>query len=204
MMEIGLVMLITGTACLLFAIESRKLYQLNDGGAVVLGALTMMIMMGLMGLILYNVGKLKKYSEKIAEGGALMIAIGALLDIIGGTMLLFSYECKKIDDFNKDGAVFLGAGTMVALLAVMGVIMTALGTMTPLLPFIAAGAVVMTAIAGIMTLVSGTMILFMKALELMLPYNEGQLKKLGKTTVALYDVMYDVIKAAAPNPIQMV
>ena len=203
MMEIGLVMLITGTACLLFAIESRKLYQLNDGGAVVLGALTMTIMMGLMGLILYNVGKLKKYSEKIAEGGALMIAIGALLDIIGGTMLLFSYECKKIDDFNKDGAVFLGAGTMVALLAVMGVIMTALGTMTPLLPFIAAGAVVMTAIAGIMTLVSGTMILFMKALELMLPYNEGQLKKLGKTTVALYDVMYDVIKAAAPNPIQM-
>lgn len=203
MMEIGLVMLITGTACLLFAIESRKLYQLNDGGAVVLGALTMIIMMGLMGLILYNVGKLKKYSEKIAEGGALMIAIGALLDIIGGTMLLFSYECKKIDDFNKDGAVFLGAGTMVALLAVMGVIMTALGTMTPLLPFIAAGAVVMTAIAGIMTLVSGTMILFMKALELMLPYNEGQLKKLGKTTVALYDVMYDVIKAAAPNPIQM-
>ena len=203
MMEIGLVMLITGTACLLFAIESRKLYQLNDGGAVVLGALTMMIMMGLMGLILYNVGKLKKYSEKIAEGGALMIAIGALLDIIGGTMLLFSYECKKIDDFNKDGAVFLGAGTMVALLAVMGVIMTALGAMTPLLPFIAAGAVVMTAIAGIMTLVSGTMILFMKALELMLPYNEGQLKKLGKTTVALYDVMYDVIKAAAPNPIQM-
>lgn len=204
MMEIGLVMLITGTACLLFAIESRKLYQLNDGGAVVLGALTMTIMMGLMGLILYNVGKLKKYSEKIAEGGALMIAIGALLDIIGGTMLLFSYECKKIDDFNKDGAVFLGAGTMVALLAVMGVIMTALGTMTPLLPFIAAGAVVMTAIAGIMTLVSGTMILFMKALELMLPYNEVQLKKLGKTTVALYDVMYDVIKAAAPNPIQMV
>lgn len=203
MMEIGLVMLITGTACLLFAIESRKLYQLNDGGAVVLGALTMTIMMGLMGLILYNVGKLKKYSEKIAEGGALMIAIGALLDIIGGTMVLFSYECKKIDDFNKDGAVFLGAGTMVALLAVMGVIMTALGTMTPLLPFIAAGAVVMTAIAGIMTLVSGTMILFMKALELMLPYNEGQLKKLGKTTVTLYDVMYDVIKAAAPNPIQM-
>lgn len=203
MMEIGLVMLITGTACLLFAIESRKLYQLNDGGAVVLGALTMTIMMGLMGLILYNVGKLKKYSEKIAEGGALMIAIGALLDIIGGTMLLFSYECKKIDDFNKDGAVFLGAGTMVALLAVMGVIMTALGTMTPLLPFIAAGAVVMTAIAGIMTLVSGTMILFMKALELMLPYNEVQLKKLGKTTVTLYDVMYDVIKAAAPNPIQM-
>lgn len=203
MMEIGLVMLITGTACLLFAIESRKLYQLNDGGAVVLGALTMMIMMGLMGLILYNVGKLKKYSEKIAEGGALMIAIGALLDIIGGTMLLFSYECKKIDDFNKDGAVFLGAGTMIALLAVMGVIMIALGTMTPLLPFIAAGAVVMTAIAGIMTLVSGTMILFMKALELMLPYNEVQLKKLGKTAVALYEVMYDVIKAAAPNPIQM-
>lgn len=203
MMEIGLVMLITGTACLLFAIESRKLYQLNDGGAVVLGALTMTIMMGLMGLILYNVGKLKKYSEKIAEGGALMIAIGALLDIIGGTMLLFSYECKKIDDFNKGGAVFLGAGTMVALLAVMGVIMTALGTMTPLLPFIAAGAVVMTAIAGIMTLVSGTMILFMKVLELMLPYNEVQLKKLGKTTVTLYDVMYDVIKAAAPNPIQM-
>ena len=203
MMEIGLVMLITGTACLLFAIESRKLYQLNDGGAVVLGALTMTIMMGLMGLILYNVGKLKKYSEKIAEGGALMIAIGALLDIIGGTMVLFAFEAKKIDDLNKGGAVFLGAGTMVALLAVMGVIMTALGTMTPLLPFIAAGAVVMTAIAGIMTLVSGTMILFMKALELMLPYNEGQLKKLGKTTVALYDVMYDVIKAAAPNPIQM-
>lgn len=203
MMEIGLVMLITGTACLLFAIESRKLYQLNDGGAVVLGALTMTIMMGLMGLILYNVGKLKKYSEKIAEGGALMIAIGALLDIIGGTMVLFAFEAKKIDDLNKGGAVFLGAGTMVALLAVMGVIMTALGTMTPLLPFIAAGAVVMTAIAGIMTLVSGTMILFMKALELMLPYNEGQLKKLGKTTVTLYDVMYDVIKAAAPNPIQM-
>lgn len=203
MMEIGLVMLITGTACLLFAIESRKLYQLNDGGAVVLGALTMMIMMGLMGLILYNVGKLKKYSEKIAEGGALMIAIGALLDIIGGTMVLFAFEAKKIDDLNKGGAVFLGAGTMVALLAVMGVIMTALGTMTPLLPFIAAGAVVMTAIAGIMTLVSGTMILFMKALELMLPYNDGQLKKLGKTAVTLFDVMYDVIKAAAPNPIQM-
>ena len=60
MMQIGLVMLITGTACLLFALEARMLYQLNDGGAVVLGALTMMIMMGLMGLILNKVGELSK------------------------------------------------------------------------------------------------------------------------------------------------
>ena len=60
MMEIGLVILITGTACLLFAIESRKLYQLNDGGAAVLGALTMMIMMGLMGLILNKVGQISQ------------------------------------------------------------------------------------------------------------------------------------------------
>ena len=29
------------------------------------------------------------------------------------------------------------------------------------------------------------------------------MRETGKTAVALYDVMYDVIKAAAPNPIQM-
>lgn len=205
MMEIGLVMLITGTACLLFAIESRKLYQLNDGGAAVLGALTMMIMMGLMGLILNKVGQIsQEQAVNIAIGGVIMIAIGALMDIIGGTMVLFAFEAKKIDDLNKGGAVFLGAGTMILLLGIMGTLMTVLGTMAPILPFIAIGGAVMIAIAGVMTVVTGTMILFMKALELMLPYNEGQLKKLGKTTVALYDVMYDVIKAAAPNPIQMV
>lgn len=205
MMQIGLVMLITGTACLLFALEARMLYQLNDGGAVVLGALTMMIMMGLMGLILNKVGELsKKQALTIAKGGAIMIAIGALMDIIGGTMVLFAWEAKKVDDLNKGGAVFLGAATMVLLLGSMGAIMTALGAMTPLVPFIVAGGVVMTAIAGVMTVVTGTMILFMKALELMLPYNTEKLKKTGETAVTLFEVMFDVIKAAAPNPVQMV
>lgn len=204
MTAVAIVMLVTGTACLAFAIESKKILELNEGGAVFLGAAVMVGVLGLMGLIMYGVSKLEKFLPDTIIGGIVMSAIGAVMDIVGGTMVLFAWEAKKIDELNKGGAVFLGAATMIGLLTIMGTFMTALGAMTPILPFIALGAVVMTAIAGVMTVVTGTMILFMKALELMLPYNTEKLKKTGETAVTLFEVMFDVIKAAAPNPVQMI
>ncbi len=204
MTAVAIVMLVIGTACLAFAIESKKILELNEGGAVFLGAAVMAGVLGLMGLVMYGVSKLEKFLPDTIIGGIVMSAIGAVMDIVGGTMVLFAWEAKKIDDLNKGGAVFLGAATMIGLLTIMGTFMTALGAMTPILPFITLGAVVMTAIAGVMTVVTGTMILFMKALELMLPYNTEKLKKTGETAVTLFEVMFDVIKAAAPNPVQMV
>lgn len=204
MTAVAIVMLVTGAACLAFAIESKKILELNEGGAVFLGAAVMAGVLGLMGLVMYGVSKLEKFLPDTIIGGIVMSAIGAVMDIVGGTMVLFAWEAKKIDDLNKGGAVFLGAATMIGLLTIMGTFMTALGAMTPILPFITLGAVVMTAIAGVMTVVTGTMILFMKALELMLPYNTEKLKKTGETAVTLFEVMFDVIKAAAPNPVQMV
>ena len=204
MTAVAIVMLVTGAACLAFAIESKKILELNEGGAVFLGAAVMACVLGLMGLVMYGVSKLEKFLPDTIIGGIVMSAIGAVMDIVGGTMVLFAWEAKKIDDLNKGGAVFLGAATMIGLLTIMGTFMTALGAMTPILPFITLGAVVMTAIAGVMTVVTGTMILFMKALELMLPYNTEKLKKTGETAVTLFEVMFDVIKAAAPNPVQMV
>lgn len=204
MTAVAIVMLVTGAACLAFAYEAKKVLELNEGGAVFLGAAVMIGVLGLMGLVMYGVSKLEEFLPYTIIGGIVMTAIGAVMDIVGGTMVIFAWEAKKINDLNKGGAVFLGAATMIGLLAIMGTFMTALGAMTPILPFIALGAVVMTAIAGVMTVVSGTMILFMKALELMLPYNTEKLKKTGETAVTLFDVMFDVIKAAAPNPVQMV
>ena len=204
MTAVAIVMLVTGAACLAFAIESKKILELNEGGAVFLGAAVMAGVLGLIGLVMYGVSKLEKFLPDTIIGGIVMSAIGAVMDIVGGTMVLFAWEAKKIDDLNKGGAVFLGAATMIGLLTIMGTFMTALGAMTPILPFITLGAVVMTAIAGVMTVVTGTMILFMKALELMLPYNTEKLKKTGETAVTLFEVMFDVIKAAAPNPVQMV
>jgi len=201
MTAVAIVMLVTGAACLAFAIESKKILELNEGGAVFLGAAVMACVLGLMGLVMYGVSKLEKFLPDTIIGGIVMSAIGAVMDIVGGTMVLFAWEAKKIDDLNKGGAVFLGAATMIGLLTIMGTFMTALGAMTPILPFITLGAVVMTAIAGVMTVVTGTMILFMKALELMLPYNTEKLKKTGETAVTLFEVMFDVIKAAAPNPV---
>ena len=204
MTAVAIVMLVTGAACLAFALEAKKILELNKDGAVFEGAAVMAGVLGLMGLVMYGVSKLEKFLPDTIIGGVVMTAIGAVMDIVGGTMVLFAWEAKKIDDLNKGGAVFLGAATMIGLLTIMGTFMTALGAMTPILPFIALGAVVMTAIAGVMTVVTGTMVLFMKALELMLPYNEEKLKKVGKTAVTLFDVMFDVIKAAAPNPTQMI
>lgn len=203
MTAVAVVMLATGTACLLFAYEAKKIDELNKGGAVFLGAATMIGTLALMGAVMLGISKLEQFLPDTIIGGIVMTAIGALMDITGATLLLFAYEAKKVDDLNKGGAVFLGAATMIGLFAIMGTVFTAIGALTPLLPLIIAGGAVLTVIGGIMTVVSGVMVLFMKALSLVMVMNEQKMRETGKTAVALYEVMYDVIKAAAPNPIQM-
>lgn len=203
MTAVAVVMLATGTACLLFAYEVKKIDDLNKGGAVFLGAATMIGTLALMGAVMFGISKLEQFLPDTIIGGIVMTAIGVLMDITGATLLLFAYEAKKVDDLNKDGAVFLGAATMIGLFAIMGTVFTAIGALIPLLPLIIAGGAVLTVIGGIMTVVSGVMILFMKALSLVMVMNEQKMRETGKTAVALYEVMYDVIKAAAPNPIQM-
>lgn len=203
MTAVAVVMLATGTACLLFAYEVKKIDDLNKGGAVFLGAATMIGTLALMGAVMFGISKLEQFLPDTIIGGIVMTAIGVLMDITGATLLLFAYEAKKVDDLNKGGAVFLGAATMIGLFAIMGTVFTAIGSLTPLLPLIIAGGAVLTVIGGIMTVVSGVMILFMKALSLVMVMNEQKMRETGKTAVALYEVMYDVIKAAAPNPIQM-
>lgn len=203
MTAVAVVMLATGTACLLFAYEVKKIDDLNKGGAVFLGAATMIGTLALMGAVMFGISKLEQFLPDTIIGGIVMTAIGVLMDITGATLLLFAYEAKKVDDLNKGGAVFLGAATMIGLFAIMGTVFTAIGALTPLLPLIIAGGAVLTVIGGIMTVVSGVMILFMKALSLVMVMNEQKMRETGKTAVALYEVMYDVIKAAAPNPIQM-
>ena len=203
MSAVAVVMLATGTACLLFAYEAKKIDELNKGGAVFLGAATMIGTLALMGAVMFGISKLEQFLPDTIIGGIVMTAIGALMDITGATLLLFAYEAKKVDDLNKGGAVFLGAATMIGLFAIMGTVFTAIGALTPLLPLIIAGGAVLTIIGGIMTVVSGVMVLFMKALSLVMVMNEQKMRETGKTAVALYEVMYDVIKAAAPNPIQM-
>ena len=203
MTAVAVVMLATGTACLLFAYEAKKIDELNKGGAVFLGAATMIGTLALMGAVMFGISKLEQFLPDTIIGGIVMTAIGALMDITGATLLLFAYEAKKVDDLNKGGAVFLGAATMIGLFAIMGTVFTAIGALTPLLPLIIAGGAVLTIIGGIMTVVSGVMVLFMKALSLVMVMNEQKMRETGKTAVALYEVMYDVIKAAAPNPIQM-
>lgn len=203
MTAVAVVMLATGTACLLFAYEAKKIDELNKGGAVFLGAATMIGTLALMGAVMLGISKLEQFLPDTIIGGIVMTAIGALMDITGATLLLFAYEAKKVDDLNKGGAVFLGAATMIGLFAIMGTVFTAIGALTPLLPLIIAGGAVLTVIGGIMTVVSGVMVLFMKALSLVMVMNEQKMRETGKTAVALYEVMFDVIKAAAPNPIQM-
>lgn len=203
MTSVAVVMLATGTACLLFAYEAKKVDELNKGGAVFLGAATMIGTLALMGAVMLGISKLEQFLPDTIIGGIVMTAIGALMDITGATLLLFAYEAKKVDDLNKGGAVFLGAATMIGLFAIMGTVFTAIGALTPLLPLIIAGGAVLTVIGGIMTVVSGVMVLFMKALSLVMVMNEQKMRETGKTAVALYEVMFDVIKAAAPNPIQM-
>lgn len=203
MTAVAVVMLATGTACLLFAYEAKKIDDLNKGGAVFLGAATMIGTLALMGAVMFGISKLEQFLPDTIIGGIVMSAIGILMDITGATLLLFAYEAKKVDDLNKGGAVFLGAATMIGLFAIMGTVFTAIGALTPLLPLIIAGGAVLTVIGGIMTVVSGVMVLFMKALSLVMVMNEQKMRETGKTAVALYEVMYDVIKAAAPNPIQM-
>lgn len=203
MTAVAVVMLATGTACLLFAYEAKKIDDLNKGGAVFLGAATMIGTLALMGAVMFGISKLEQFLPDTIIGGIVMSAIGVLMDITGATLLLFAYEAKKVDDLNKGGAVFLGAATMIGLFSIMGTVFTAIGALTPLLPLIIAGGAVLTVIGGIMTVVSGVMVLFMKALSLVMVMNEQKMRETGKTAVALYEVMYDVIKAAAPNPIQM-
>ena len=172
MTAVAVVMLATGTACLLFAYEAKKIDDLNKGGAVFLGAATMIGTLALMGAVMFGISKLEQFLPDTIIGGIVMTAIGVLMDITGATLLLFAYEAKKVDDLNKGGAVFLGAATMIGLFAIMGTVFTAIGALTPLLPLIIAGGAVLTVIGGIMTVVSGVMVLFMKALSLVMVMNE--------------------------------
>lgn len=168
------------------------------GAGVVLGIIA------IFGSVLFLIGKFAdKFAVELAIGAIIMTAVAVVMLATGTACLLFAYEAKKIDELNKGGAVFLGAATMIGLFAIMGTVFTAIGALTPLLPLIIAGGAVLTVIGGIMTVVSGVMVLFMKALSLVMVMNEQKMRETGKTAVALYEVMYDVIKAAAPNPIQM-
>ena len=160
MTAMSAVIAIIGVCILGFAWTAKKVWEFNKDNAVVFGGLMIVSIIGVMGLIMFAVGKFaEKYASYIITGGVIMAATGALMDIVGLTCLGFAWMAKKVWEFNKDNAVIWGGLLMISILGVMGAIMTAVGAASEALaPLIVVGGIVMI-IAGILMDIVGVLIL---------------------------------------------
>ena len=164
MTALSVVMTLVGAAVYIFALECNKINELNKGGAVFIGALIIIGLIGLMGLVMTGVGLLVKFAPLTAIGGVIMIGIGVIMTLTGAAVLAFALEAKAINDIGSE-EIFTGAGIMVKVLALMGTVMTDIGLLAPLLPLIAIGNVILLAIGGLMTILAATMNTFINIIK---------------------------------------
>lgn len=206
MMGIAAVLLITGYATGIFAKNAKDVWELNTGGAVLLGGTLMLAILGSMGAVMYFVGdKLMKPAilKSIAIGSALMSGIGVLLAIIGETVGVFAKNAALVSQLNKQGDLLGGVGLIVLLLGAFTAIFAVVGSLTAILPLILAGAATMTVVSGAIFIIAGVMSVFLSVIQKTLKFKEDQIRQQGSIMVAIFDVIFNVIKKACPNPLQL-
>ena len=101
MTAVAVVMLATGTACLLFAYEAKKINELNKGGAVFLGAATMIGLFAIMGTVFTAIGALTPLLPLIIAGGAVLTVIGGIMTVVSGVMVLFMKALSLVMVMNE-------------------------------------------------------------------------------------------------------
>ena len=205
----GVVIDIVGLTVLGFAWISKKIWDLNKKNAVIYGGLLMVGILVVMGLVLGVVGAVMLAAWEVllpvlGAGAATLILLGVVINIIGLEVLLFSWIASKIWDFNKDNSVKDGAVVMIDLLVDMGLVLTKASLLLPLVPFIVAGGAALTIIGGFITALSGILNLFIGAMSHLLVFGKEKIQEAGEIMCTTFDVLFDVIKAAAPNPLQLV
>ena len=167
MAGVGIILLILGKFLKSFANSAVEVWKLNGSkplGPVVYGAGLIVTIVGIMGLIMYALGKIAKKKsllKNIVGGGLLAMAIGALADIVAGEMWLFAKAAASIYNMNKDNAVIWGGLLIIGILGVMTTIFGILGALSETVGVAAVvGGIVALIIGALADIVAGEMWLF--------------------------------------------
>lgn len=167
MAAVGVILLILGKFLKSFANSAVEVWKLNGSkpfGPVVYGAGLIVTIVGIMGLIMYALGKIAKKKsllKDIVGGGLLALAIGALADIVAGEMWLFAKAAASIYNMNKDNAVIWGGLLIIGILGVMTTIFGILGALSETVGVAAVvGGIVALIIGALADIVAGEMWLF--------------------------------------------
>lgn len=146
------------------------------GGGIIVGIITVM------GLIVIGLGKIDK--KMLIQGGLVVAGIGGLLWLLSATMDPFIDLCIKVNENAR--AIASGGLEIVGILVSFGVIMGGIGALMliPIIPVVlAAGAAVLSGIAGTIALITACMNPYIDlALKLR---KAGNIKKEGKKIIEL-------------------
>ena len=175
------------------------------GAGVVLGLIV------IFGLIMFAVGKLTKSEEvqdALLRGGVIMAGIGVVLLITGALIGIFCAIATKVGENWEN--VLKGSGVIVLLIAAIGAVMVSIGLLLTgpqaaiIGTAIAIGVAVMIGISAVIAVIASVVTLFMNTVASVMKYNEKKIKEAGSLLCTTFGVIFDVIAAAAPNPIQLV
>ena len=175
------------------------------GAGVVLGLIV------IFGLIMFAVGKLTKSEEvqdALLRGGVIMAGIGVVLLITGALIGIFCAIATKVGENWEN--VLKGSGVIVLLISAIGAVMVGIGLLLTgpqaaiIGTAIAIGVAVMIGISAVITVIASVVTLFMNTIASVMKYNEKKIKEAGSLLCTTFGVIFDVIAAAAPNPIQLV
>ena len=161
-----------------------------------------------MGAVMGGVGLLAKnpmVHEALVIVGVVLMGISAVMFIVGLCMYSFIPIAKKAGENWEN--VLKGSGVIVLLIAAIGAVMVGIGLLLTgphaaiIGTAIAIGVAVMIGISAVITVIASVVTLFMNTVASVMKYNEKKIKEAGSLLCTTFGVIFDVIAAAAPNPI---
>ena len=209
MVGIGVVLLITGALIGIFCAIATKVGENWEN--VLKGSGVIILLLAAMGAVMGGVGLLAKnpmVQEALVMGGVVLMGISAVMFIVGLCMFSFIPIAKKAGENWEN--VLKGSGVIVLLIAAIGAVMVGIGLLLTgpqaaiIGTAIAIGVAVMIGISAVIAVIASVVTLFMNTIASVMKYNEKKIKEAGSLLCTTFDVIFDVIAAAAPNPIQLV
>ena len=206
MAGIGVVLLITGALIGIFCAIATKVGENWEN--VLKGSGVIILLLAAMGAVMGGVGLLAKnpmVQEALVMGGVVLMGISAVMLIVGLCMYSFIPIATKAGENWEN--VLKGSGVIVLLISAIGAVMVGIGLLLTgpqaaiIGTAIAIGVAVMIGISAVIAVIASVVTIFMNTIASVMKYNEKKIKEAGSLLCTTFGVIFDVIAAAAPNPI---
>lgn len=197
---IGALAALIGGEIWLFCLAASDIYKMNENDAVLLGGGIILLVLGAMTLIFAALGALSETVGVAAViGGAVADIVGLLGDILAGEIWLICFLARDIFEMNKDEGLIKGFDLMIETIEKMAQITLAMAALSLCIP-----AATLAGIASlfIIPIIGATYLIvttFMGILKQLNKTSKDELNDAADKTIFLYDLLYDIVKAAAPG-----